>query len=307
VLQEVIVVPRNGLGNRLQAWSSAKLLAEDLGVPLRLMWEGYKKFPVDFHDLFLPTYSQSIMTREELDQRIGIPHQVLPRYLSVDLKRSLIVLAGHDRGEQVFMSKLRDVIWGPSSAETLLIVAGGLFCMNLGEPDGEHDFAARRREFYKTLNWSEEISVKALRNAPAEAYCGLHTRLTDRSNEAPRSRSYTSALKRLREVSTADRLFVAGDTQQQKEIWTEKCRKVGFIPWSLPFSEHSRTTSAGVLNAVAEWLALSNARGGIVHPERSTFSSEAAVAAGCNVVALPPPHPVRIRRRVRRFTRSLIN
>ena len=285
-LREIILVPRNGLGNRLQAWASSAILAAEWNVPLRIVWEKEQAAPASFEDLFagMPhgvEMEQDLMARVGLDKRLGQRHEDLPRYLWSDPARELVVLAGHDRGEQAFMPDLNRLLGAADEPFTLLIIAGGLFDASSPVSSGGSEFVRKRQAFYRSLHWSQSIIYAVDLSSPKDSYSSLHIRLTDRSHQAPTTQKITDALKQMRNRTASRSLFIAGDTPQARAWWTDRSRDLGFTPWSLPQTDFSRSTVGGALGAAADWVALSRTSGGIVYPRASTFSAEAAVAAGC--------------------------
>ena len=127
-LTDLVVIPRNGYANRLQAWASAALLAQELSVPLSVVWEAEDIAPAEFGDLFVASPDgPKLLAAEALRERISADHRELPRYLNVDPERRLIVLAGHDRGEQTFMDKLDAALSHPCRPTLMVIIAGGKF------------------------------------------------------------------------------------------------------------------------------------------------------------------------------------
>ena len=98
-LQRVIVVPRNGYINRIQAWASSATLATELGASCSVMWEPETVAAAAASDLFRDdAIASTFITAHELTTLLGQPHDSLPRYLTVMRPKGVVVLAGHDRG-----------------------------------------------------------------------------------------------------------------------------------------------------------------------------------------------------------------
>lgn len=280
-----MVVPRNGLGNRLQAWASAATLARTWQAPLDLLWEPQPAGPNTFDQLFndLPhTFGvdQQLVASSDLEAVLGADHNSLPRYLTADGDRKVIFLAGHERGEQAFMPRLEDLVRNLDGSWSLVVVAGGLF--HIDSSDG---FSGSRREFYRSLQWSNQIQDLAASVRPSEPYSGLHIRHTDRSREAPRSSDIRAALGQLRASNAPESLFIAADTKEARLEWANVAGSLGFRPWSVPQVELTRSAPKAGISAAVDWLLLSDAQG-LVYPRASTFSAEAAVAGGGHGIAL---------------------
>ncbi len=274
-LDQIVIVPRNGYANRLQAWASAAIMGAQLEVPVRVAWEPETIAPAGAMDLFCPSaVTRTFLDPDSLTALVGCRHQGLPRYLSVDSARRLIVLAGHDRGEQAFMGDLVTALADECSPTTLVLIAGGKF--RLGS-DG--DFARQRAAFYGRLPWRQEIDA-AVEAACADRleFVGLHVRGTDRSREAPPPHKIRKALGLLREVGPTS-LFIAADSEEARAHWTDETRELGFEPWSRVAITRDRTLVAEGFDAVTDWRILGRSQG-MVFTAASSFGEEAAVSTG---------------------------
>ena len=275
-LERVIVVPRNGYANRLQAWASSAILAAQVDVPMSVLWEPEPAAGAAAADLFAPSVvKRSFLDADAFLAITGSRHQDLPRYLTVDEGAGFTVLAGHDRGEQAFMTDLSRMLSEGSVGHTLVIIAGGKFHL----PDSG-DFVRQRQVFYSRIEWSDaldEIVGTSLLGRPP--FAALHIRQTDRSLEAPTRRSVRGGLQRLRAESSVGDLFIAADTVTARAEWAAVAAGLGFVPWSLPDPDLDRASVAGALAALADWRVLAQSLA-MVYPAASTFSEEAAVASG---------------------------
>ena len=274
------------------------------------MWEPEPAAPASFDQLFAgpPTFaglSHSWLDRSALDEFIGAPHEDLPRYLTMSEDDRFAVLAGHDRGEQVFMDQVVALNERVGQPLTLVIIAGGLFHHHRSSPDAERAFTAERREFYSSLQWHGEILQRAAEVSRTVDYGALHLRTTDRSLEAPTDRAITSALSHMRSQMGMTSLFIAADTSEGREVWSAKTRAIGFDPWSVDDTDFSRVTLSGGHSAAVDWLLLSRAQG-ITFAAASTFSLEAATAAGCQTWPLVASSLTKRLRRGRSHLRNVI-
>ena len=275
-LVEVVVIPRNGYVNRLQAWASAAILAAQLDVPLRVLWEPEAPAPTPASELFSPALiSESFWDRSKVDDLVRGHHESLPRYLSLDTERRLIVLAGHDRGEQTFMEQLFALLSTLDTPATLLIIAGGKFHLPTCE-----GFSRRRTDFYDRMSWHPELDRRiAVERSARQDYVGLHIRGTDRSIEAPTSRTIREGLGRLRDSCTERSLFVAADTPESRDQWSTIAADFGFAPWSAMSVNHDRAHVGSGRDALVDWRLLGGSSA-LIYPSSSSFGEEAAVATG---------------------------
>lgn len=312
MIERVIAVPRNGYANRLQAWASSVVLANQLGASLSVCWSSEDIAHTPAQDLFAPELlREQFITPAELEEITGSPHEALPRYLSVDEGRGVIVLAGHDRGEQDFMAAVKDLSKRHTSLRTLIVIAGGKFQL-----PGTADFDQQRHDFYRSIRWSDHVKrgvQLALDNAvthgeinsEALVFSALHLRETDRSIDSPTSAHIRHGLHVLRERSLPRSLFVCADTSRARREWQDIAAGLGFDAWSSPDVDFDRTSVSNGVSSLIDWRLLTMARS-VVFPAASTFSSEAVVAGGSASmsVALRPSLIRRVGRSLTsRFTR----
>lgn len=277
------MVPRNGYANRLQAWASARVVAARLGWSLRVLWEPQAVATTPASRLFSrDLISSTFVDSSSVTVTAGCPHEYFPRHLTVLPERDLIVLAGHERGEQAFMAELANTLDVTPSVAKLLIIAGGAFHLpGTTDPEGE------RRAAYAGIRWSDEIDL-LVGQATAErpAFAALHVRQTDRSREAPTERALRTGLRLLRDRVAERSLFICADTPGARAQWAHEAVQLGFEPWSMPDVEFDRGSEDNGVSALVDWLLLSKATGA-VHPATSTFSGEAVVAGGTQATSVP--------------------
>lgn len=282
-LDNVIVVPRNGYVNRLQAWASSAILAAELDVPLNVAWEPEPAAPALLTDLFVPDRpGVSPLSTDALRARVGMDHAQLDRYLWVDESRRLVVLAGHDRGEQVFMPSLPAALSHPCEPTTLVIIAGGKFHL-----PGSTGFEEQRRLFYRRLPWSAAVSSRTEAAAAGhDDFIGLHIRETDRAVTAPTRRQVRDAIVALAERAGVTSVFVAADSDAARVRWLEEVAAVGLSGWSAPEPELDRSSARAGVDAMVDWRLLGLSRG-LVYSRESSFGEEAAIAVDAGLTSIP--------------------
>jgi len=299
---KVVVVPRNGYVNRLQAWASAAIVAQTWGAPLEVCWETEAVAPADSHALFRSAgQAATFISSEELTQLLGSPHEQLPRYLTQVPSRGLVILAGHDRGEQRFMADLESRKAEFTHDVTVVFVAGGRFHV-----PGETDFTSKRRDFYLSVDWSdavrERIDTFSAKLAP---YVGIHVRGTDKAASAPTRRALEESIRAVADRTGIHSVFVAADTADTRTSWVNRLKRYGEAPCFLESTSHDRGTSNAGADALVEWNLLARATA-MVYAEDSSFGHEAAI---CNVIpefgiGLTAPSWLRSTREVTRVLRS---
>jgi hypothetical protein len=274
-LAQIIVVPRNGYANRLQTWGSAHALGEHWGVPVALCWEPEAVAPATGDDLFDSSALPDVMAPEELRALLGGAHTSLPRYLTVIPEKNLIVLAGHDRGEQVFMPELQAVVAASAPGTRLLIIAGGHFGIG-----SEAELRQQRRVFYRSIPWSGDIESRTQILLQDRApFIGLHVRQTDRSREAPTPKQITAGVQEMHRRTGLRDVFVATDTLDSRQVWERQLHNMGLQPWVAQTRSYERSSTAAGIEAMVEWRILGSASG-LIFSAASSFGAEAAVAAG---------------------------
>ena len=274
-VERVVVIPRNGYVNRLQAWGSSAALAAEWDAPLSVCWEPEPIAPAAVSDLFESRTLHQWTSTDEVEELCGGPYQELPRYLTHFPERSLVGLAGHDRGEQVFIPELLALVNSVAQPLRVVIIAGGTF----GAVDEERQ-RRYRHEFYRRLPWNSTITdhVAAVIGDNSN-FLGLHVRQTDRSRQAPTSRQVMAAVQELKDASGLSSIFVAADTAPALVEWQEILGGMGLHAWTAGTSDHARDSVEAGIAALVEWQILGRSRG-LVFSAASSFGAEAAVAAG---------------------------
>lgn len=276
-LQRIIVVPRNGYANRLQAWASASALGRRLDVPVELLWAPQPVAPAPAQLLFNSEMVQRIsVSAEEVTETLIKDELDEPSYLNRVLESQTLILSGDDRGEQAFMAQLLQELATPPLPQVLVIIAGGHFHL-----PGTKDPAGERRAFYRDLAWSEQVleAVKIANGLHPEPYLGLHLRGTDRAVTAPRRAAVHRAVHKLATRTDIASLFIAADTAEAREEWKNADSSRDLQPWWVEHNSFDRSQDQAAVSAVVDWILLSRASG-LVYPSASSFGHEAAVAMG---------------------------
>lgn len=298
-VRQVVLVPRNGLANRLQAWASSLILADTWNVPLHVVWETEEVMPATATDIFGNDVNERwIRPTSIVEDYVGVRHADLPRYLN--RIEDTLVLAGHDRGEQSFMDDVRRQVEASDGPTKLVIIAGGKFSLNITP-----DFDAARSRFYQGLMWSDAVEAQFIKVHQDQSYSALHIRGTDRALEAPTSRDFQRTLHELRHTTAQDRLFICADSLQSLNKWVRRTKSMGFAPFTAHKPELDRKLVQSTVDAAVDWRMLARARA-IVFPAASSFSGEASIAAGENCSTYPL-HASRLLRNTRRAARASVS
>lgn len=282
-IERVLLFPRSGYSNRLQAMASSAILARQLDADFRVCWEIEDVVPDCPDQIFEASYCKKHMvTSAQCNEVWGIVRETLPRYFNELPDRSLVVLAGHDRGEQAFMPALRNAIERVPGGTTVVIVAGGQFFLDGGEsqrPAEATEFRKLRHEFYEGIRFAPGIEENAGRELSSrEAFIGLHLRYTDRSHQVPLERTIRKSLDAAARASGLSSVFVAADSRIRRDKWVGKVSSMGLDPWFVEHGTWDRSLSGSGPAALVDWRILSRAER-LVYFSSSTFAEEAAVAS----------------------------
>lgn len=302
-VSSVIIVPRSGYANRLQAVASAAILARDLDADFRLCWEPQEVAPAPAGMILDHDFLKKVaMSPQEFEEQVGMDYRHIPRYLTSH--STCISLAGYEHGEQHFMQGLQLLINGLQQSKDLVISAGGNFSLTSGARAAEE-----RGNWYRELKFAPGIeSVARGLIEGHDSYLGLHLRYTDRAHEAPLDREIKSAVSRQVESTGITSIFVASDTRTRKDKWVELLADMNLRPWTAETVSTQRSSELAGVGAMVDWIVLGHARSS-VYFAASSFGHEAAVMAGSTdtSIALPGHAIQRIRSRSKELARSLVN
>lgn len=311
-MRRLIVVPRNGYLNRMQAMASASILAEQLGVEFLVCWVPQVAAPAPQEVVFASESGARFITESELEQILGYTLASFPHYVSqhdVSGVGKVATLAGHDQGEQPLMSDFSKIL-SSGDVDTAVIVAGGRFSMNPGSQPvtwDSVDFQNERLNWYRTLKLAPEID-SVWPELTGEPFVGLHLRYSDRSHQAPSRAEIKRAVVNLCRSAGVDRVFVASDSRKELRNWCQIISGLGLFPWVVETGSVSSGEFDGDVLALIDWRILTNAQADVYFAE-SSFGYEAAVASGNfdQSVALAPNLLVSLGVQVRGVTQNLLS
>ena len=178
----VVVIPVNGLGNRLRAIVGAYSLAARHHRELRVLWEPDSFLSENYRDLFQPLKGLSFIDRAECIAERLIPSTPLGLYLQE--ASGFLTLKGYDKGEQPFIRRL-DRLMAESPHLGVVIQAGDYF-----HPRARNSAAAgwvlrkTRRRIYSQI-FAEDLRIRANHITPTEPFVGLSLRGTDLTAKVP--------------------------------------------------------------------------------------------------------------------------
>ena len=273
-VERVVVVPRSGYINRLQAMASAALLAQHYEAEFKVCWEPQSIAPAAAEVIFNTSFvDQHLLSTYSFREQFGYECSDVPRYLNCDAH--VISLAGYEYGEQFFMPDLQGLIANLKHPLEVVISAGGNF--SLSDPDMACE---QRGNWYRNFIFSRAVeqAVKEIIHVNGR-YIGLHLRYTDRAHETPLTREIDAAIRKQVDLTGVTSVFVSSDTPAQRDKWLKKLSESGLKPWAAQLSSHDRANELAGVGAMVDWKVLGSAVSS-VYFEASSFGREAAVMAG---------------------------
>ncbi len=302
-VNRVVVVPLSGYINRLQAIASASIIADQCNTELAVCWADVNVTPAPVSEIFSTNFvERNVIDSSDFARLAGFQYNEVPAYLNV--RASVVSIAGLDKGEQAFMPQLQSLIEQSQQPLTLVFSAGGNF--SFSEPETA---ISQRGDWYRKFRFSAAIESRVnefLTNR--DPYVGLHLRYTDRSHQTPLERAIDQAISSQVELISTDSVFIASDTEKARDKWFRKLQRAGLKPWTaeVPLDSVLRT-QAGV-GAMVDWKILGHAQSS-VYFAASSFGHEAAVMAGSleTSIALHGHAIQRVRSRSKELAGSLVN
>jgi len=283
-MKRVVLFPVSGYINRLQAVASAALMAKELGWQFLIAWEPQQVAAAPANALFSETFCRDFVRSEvEIAEMLGIHKEEIPRYLTINEVAGQITLAGHERGEQIFMPELSTALHQNPGIQTLALIAGGHFGFtdtNLSIPEQEASLRPNRGSWYRSLQLRSDIEQRVLvERAAHPSYLALHLRYTDRSHQVPSKKYISQALETLASRTATRSLFIASDTAASRDEWAARSEAMGFEPWCVEHTVWDRSDERSAHPALIDWRILGGSEA-MVYFEESSFAYEAAVATG---------------------------
>jgi hypothetical protein len=283
-VKQIVIIPRNGYINRLQAMASAQILADHIGAELKVAWAPEGAAPAQAKTIFASTLIDSNFISEGVCKQLcGFLPNEIPRYLNTSASESdvrVVTLAGYDLGEQYFMRELRGLINTQMDLEVIAISGGGRFSLKGESQSIEWDsqaFQFERSRWYSELNFREEIESGVWGAAGSEPYLVLHLRYSDRSHQTPTRRDIDQAVQKLACAANIRRIFIASDSRTERERWSTHLKEHDFSVWWYDTAGGNRTQESGALGALIDWRLLGMSES-LVYFKESSYGYEAAVA-----------------------------
>jgi len=270
----ILVIPVNGIGNRLRAISSGLFLANKLRRDLHVLWEPVDLLPGKWDELFDNSSQVSFISREDAKLKGFLPAYDVPLYLGED--RSFVTLRGYDRGESPFAREFYLRLRRHDEKQAV-IMAGNSFHPHAKTPERALSLLREsRRALQVKLCLSETVWQRVAEISPTESYLGLHLRGTDRAHDASPTQELLDAATKLAAKFQLSSIFMSSEDDDLLSH-AKKALKERSLKTFYNLEKRPMDTTGGTLDAFSDFLALRGAKA-FVGNSRSTFSTEASVS-----------------------------
>ncbi len=272
VPQPLVLIPKNGLGNRLRAIAGGLATARALGRELEVLWEPFDGSATTPEDLFDAPSSFRFITPGDAAHR-GIVSQDIPKYVNSGAK--IVSLRGYDRGQQVLLPHFLGL--ARSSPQKEAVIAAG----NYFHPDARSDrevpkkTVPERQELSKSLLFNQNVLSRASTTRPPGDYLAVHLRSSDRRKEVPSPTRLLSRVVSLARKTHLTNIFVCSDTEKTRTTAREFLQNSGLQVFFEPQTPARRDVE-GEINAGADFVNLQHAWI-LVGSRASTFATEAGI------------------------------
>lgn len=279
----IVLMPINGLVNRIRSMASAYILAEQKDLDLDFIWADSEVMNCAPQELFSREFCHKYFGRNSLDAE----YEALS---GIDVETffesgKYLILAGGRTGEQAYMDRILKRLKSKSNINTILMKSGGLFhaCAITNCSDCK-EFQSGRARFYSTLGMSTSVmkEVELIKMKLGDSYYGLHLRQTDKSRDE--RVSIKRIIRAMRNDSAKNgfasnevpSVFLCGDDKSGLEEASYILDKFGLNNFFRSEINFNRETAQNAISAYADWLTLSRAKK-IFFYGNTSFSYEAAV------------------------------
>ena len=284
--REVIVIPVNGLSNRLRAIASGLILANQIGATFSFSWPLSEIMQCKPEDILSEDFIKEAFLTKDLSEVAEATRENQPFFVEFKTENSRVVsFSGGREGEQRFMQKLEEICSVEESNLRIIIKSGGLFHFCKGNCKSDcSNFQENRRQIYSKLGKSQEVQKRldeALNHLPKN-FGSLHLRFSDKRIDQSISpyRIFRFTLKRGRELSGQNfPLFICGDEHSEIENMAEKFSKQNIQVFRRQNINLERNTEESAVDAYVDWLILSRSKW-LVYFTNTSFSYEAAIFGG---------------------------
>ena len=269
----LIIIPINGLLNRLRAINSACILSKQLHTKCYVFWiEEPNVCNCTYEDIFTKSNSQF----EEIKHLPKNMNPMLPMFLVCG--ENITTLRGHHHGEQRYIKSL---ITNGSSIN--VIRSGGNFydseTYNRKEFLNEKSLVYQRMEFaMDNILMKTKINCDLITNQ-METSIGVHLRFSDLQKfDIKTLKSIYENIVHIFIKHTITDIYIIGDNENYKQTLYKMLtnNNCSCSVHTIKTNNYNRDNSEAIKEALHEWCILSKCKY-IIFNNRSSFSTEACV------------------------------
>jgi hypothetical protein len=277
----LMLIPVNGIGNRIRAIASAALISQVTGMNLRVLWEPEPMLPGSWEEVFQannPVFS-FVQDDSHSNERLAEKEQI-PLY--VGETADFVYLRGYDKGEQRFAREFLNLI-RKSNSKNAVIVAGGLFhpgARNIEQASSK--LVRMRRRVLTSLTFTNEVQDRVKNLTPDSRFIGLSIRGTDLIEQFPGIDSAVAATVKLARRTASKDVFLSTDDNVLVEAAHQELVDNGFRvhrnsqgTWTRHDSKSIGFPGVEAREALSEMLVMSRATA-FAASKSSSFSTEIA-------------------------------
>ena len=246
----IVIIPVNGLLNRIRSILSSKLIANILNEKLCVLWIPEKCCNCHYEDIFGNNgllwdgiCSSDIVS---FTNKYNIIPDKIPQYF-VELY-NVCTLRGFIKGEQYFMPQFM-----ASKCELKVIKAGGSFY----DPDiSKETYNKQKMELYSHIVFNKFI-IDNIATIPTKTL-GLHLRFTDRMKYVPSSNVIFNTVKKMVYNNSIKNIKIVSDDLDRKGTIMRELQNI-FPNINISISDIQdtrRTTARSLQYAMIDWLTL---------------------------------------------------
>jgi acid phosphatase class B len=262
----LIIIPVNGFCNRIRAIVSAKIIADDLNIPLYIKWiPEIKICNCVYNDVFGDNSNLWNITYEDTGTfKSGLT-----------INNNICMLKGAQRGEQYYITNFYE-----NNCSKKIIKSGGNFYYT--KKYNKDQFNNKKNENYKLIKFNDIIyeKYKECNKKFPENYIGVHIRAQD-FHFKKRSKNFNidlfeqNILKCVNN-NNMNNILLLGDTKDLINKFKNQLIKHNLNIFTTNDIDSDRDNYVGLQLAIVDFLLLSNSKY-LFLTTRSSFGNEAHI------------------------------
>ena len=276
----VVVIPVNGLGNRLRAISGSYALSLLHKRRLIVAWDSEPHLPDDVHELFRENDLIEFHQFADVVRAGLLPTWEIPLYF--EESDDFLTLRGYDKGEQRFIAELSQKM-ERSPHKGIVIKAGDFFSPKASSLVGAARKLRRTRRLLYREILSAGIVAEGRRFAGRRSYIGVSLRGSDLSDRVPHYREILGKVVKYSRHSRVSEVYLSSESAELRQLAESELSRSGLNvrmnptpTWIDQTANKSERIPISGRSALFDFVVLSMSRH-YFGPKASTFVTEIAV------------------------------